>query len=399
MEENNPIDKYFFEYEDRLKEVCKPDYIAEDLKKLKEILQHMFSRCLQAEEQISGNERKQLQGRSDLLALANANAAILLADADEKNKALIGITKQFEEKKRLMDEQSRNLAKANVSAAFLVAEIETKNTELKQINDELKSTQAQLVHSHKMAAMGQLGAGLAHELNQPLCAIKGYAQMMISSVPPDDQNRELLEEIVTQTNRMNKIINSIRSYARTAGNEYKPMDLNKCIEDAFMLFESQLREKNIKTSFELGEQLPQIKGDLNQLQQVFMNLISNSMDAMVSSGAQEKQVKVKTVFLNEDNAVEVIFSDNGVGIPQEIVSEIFNPFFTTKPQGSGAGLGLSIASGIVKTHMGEIGVVSEPGKFTDFHIIFPTVSSEKSSRVGETKEPIVKYNLGTLGEG
>jgi signal transduction histidine kinase len=237
---------------------------------------------------------------------------------------------------------------------------------------ELKDTQEQLIQSSKMAAMGQLAAGISHELNQPLTGIKGFAQAVHMDMEEDNPLKEDINKIIEQADRMDRIIKNIRLFARKSEFEMQEIDINQPIESAVMLMSEQLKVHNILLKKQLDENLPKIEGDLNQFQQVFLNLITNARDAIDSLKRPDGgELTIKTC-LNEDKKnIEIYFQDTGCGIPSEHLENIFNPFFTTKSPDGGIGLGLSIAYRSIENHKGRIEVRSKVGEGTTFKIIIP----------------------------
>jgi two-component system NtrC family sensor kinase len=223
-----------------------------------------------------------------------------------------------------------------------------------------------------MAAMGQLAAGISHELNQPLTGIKGFAQAALMSLDDNSPIREDLKRIVEQSDRIDKIIRNVRFFARKSDFKMEELDVNKPIEDSLMLLTEQLRIHNIRLNKCLTPGLPKIKGDPNQLQQVFLNLITNARDAIDSLNRPEVgEVTVKSC-LSEDKAkIEITFTDTGCGISKENLNDIFDPFFTTKSPDGGMGLGLAVAYRIIESHQGKIEVDSQEGKGAAFKISLP----------------------------
>ncbi len=231
----------------------------------------------------------------------------------------------------------------------------------------LKEAQAELVQSAKLAAMGTLAAGVAHELNQPLTVIRGYAQGLLADAGLDPEVKADLDRIQAQTGRMAKIINHLRDFSRQAKGTFEPVALNDVIEAAFSLLTQQLRLRNVRVVTELDPGLPVIRGDRVQLEQVFINLITNARDAMQSHNGGRLTVKTR----GADPFVEAIVADTGPGIPEGIRARIFDPFFTTKEVGQGTGLGLSISYGIVRDHGGEIRAETRPGWGAVFVVRLP----------------------------
>jgi signal transduction histidine kinase len=247
---------------------------------------------------------------------------------------------------------------------------------------ELEETQAQLVQSEKMSAIGQLAAGVAHELNNPLGGILGYAQFALEKMKkagtgetkPKDQERYIryLTDIEAQARRCKNIVQNLLRFSRSSRTtEFEEVDVNQVIQETRTFVEHQLMMNQVTLVTRLDDKLPLIHGNTGQLQQVFTNLIINALHA----SPPETEITITTRFspaLGEfGGAVEMKVIDQGAGIPQENLSKIFEPFFTTKEVGKGTGLGLSVSYGIVKEHGGEIRAESEVGQGTTFTIVLP----------------------------
>ncbi len=260
-------------------------------------------------------------------------------------------------------------------------ELKDANQYLELANAELKKAQAQLIQAGKMAAMGEFGAGVAHELNQPLAGIKGYTQLLLSMVDEDSPLRPRLEQIDKQASRMKEITQTMWNLARQSNFEYSFIDLRHPIRDSLILISEQFRQHQVEITTEIDEEMPQVYGDANQLHQVFLNFLTNAKDAIDEDVGG--RVKIKAALIADERYVEVLVMDNGRGIPADIVSEIFNPFFTTKAPGKGTGLGLSINYSIIEQHHGFINVHTEPSLGTVFSVILPTEKFAGCSKNGE----------------
>jgi two-component system, NtrC family, sensor kinase len=226
----------------------------------------------------------------------------------------------------------------------------------------------QLQISEKMASIGLLAAGVAHEVNTPLTGISSFTQMLLEGADPADPRTVLLEKIERQTFRAAKIVNGLLNLSRQ-GRENEPgmVDLNAVITDVFALLEHQFSVGSIKIRRELAESAVPVVGIEHQLQQVFLNLFLNARDAMPSGGWLLVSTRM------EDDRVIAEIADTGSGIPAEHLARIYDPFFTTKAIGRGTGLGLSISYGIVREHDGEIHCDSVPGQGTRFTLSLPRV--------------------------
>ena len=226
----------------------------------------------------------------------------------------------------------------------------------------------QLQHSEKMASIGLLAAGVAHEVNTPLAGISSYTQMLRGQVDASDPRAGLLEKIEKQTFRAAKIINNLLNFSRSGRAELEEVDVNRVILDVLSLVEHQLRTARIKVRKELSGDLPPVRGNENRLQQVFFNLVLNARDAMPRGGWLTVATRA------EEDAVVAEVRDTGVGIKREDIKRIYDPFFTTKGIGRGTGLGLSVSYGILQEHGGAIFVESAPGQGTTFLVTLPPMS-------------------------
>ena len=248
---------------------------------------------------------------------------------------------------------------------------------LQKTYQDLKSASAQLTQSAKLAAVGELAAGVAHELNQPLMVIRGHAQELLDEVSVPEKITKDLKLIEKQTGRMMRIIDHLRAFARQSSGAFEPVNLNNTINDSFTLISQQLKNNNIEIIKELDDSIPRIWGDPNKLEQVFLNLMTNSKDAMEDMGHGKLTVKTQPVLdktSNENRKVTgalVLFSDTGAGIANDIIDKVFDPFFTTKEVGKGTGLGLSISYSILEDHGGSITAESNEGAGTTFRLFFP----------------------------
>ena len=229
----------------------------------------------------------------------------------------------------------------------------------------------QLQISEKMASIGLLAAGVAHEVNTPLTGISSFTQMLLQNAEPDDPRTKVLEKIERQTFRAAKIVNGLLNLARPAQVDSGPIDLHAVINDVLSLLEHQLKNGSIQVRKELGPPGLIVQGIEYKLQQVFLNLFLNARDAMPRGGWLTIATSVR-----HDGAIVVEISDTGSGIPPDQLSRIYDPFFTTKDIGKGTGLGLSITYGIVQEHGGTITCDSSVGQGTRFQIALPAASTK-----------------------
>jgi len=247
---------------------------------------------------------------------------------------------------------------------------------LKSAYDQLRTTQARMIQTAKMAAVGQLSAGVAHEINNPLGGILGYAQFILSKLggpefTVDDFKtcRKYLEQIERESQRCKQIVESLLTFSRKSSEKFESVDVKSTMETILSILRRSLELQNIKVTIEYAPQLLQVFGNVNKLQQVFTNIIINTQQAMPEGG--ELIISAKVVEKDKKKKVAISFQDTGCGIPKENLGEIFEPFFTTKQEMKSLGLGLAICYEIIQEHNGEILVESEVGKGTKFTIILP----------------------------
>lgn len=254
----------------------------------------------------------------------------------------------------------------------------------KRHREKLKETYLQLIQSAKLTALGELAAGIAHELDQPLASIKLYLHLILSKPTKRSLLRQDLLIVQEQTQRMNKIIGDIKGFSRQSQFDPSPLNINQPVEDALRFIAKQFELSGIKATKNLSPHLPKVMGDRSQLQQVFLNILINAKDALMGSAKKELSIATRMIENREsgESCIEVTFSDTGCGIPQKIEDKIFNPFFTTKS--SGVGLGLSISKGIIEKHDGSIDISSQENKGTTITITLPNNVAQEDS--GSTKK-------------
>jgi signal transduction histidine kinase len=276
----------------------------------------------------------------------------------------------------------RRQAGLEVANARLQQEMKKRKTMERAASDalsELKETQSQLVQSAKLASIGELVSGVAHELNQPLMVVRANAQLLDRSLKKESSLSghplESLALVQANTKRMMTIINHLHTFSREAKEAFTSVDVNKAIEACLLMVGEQLRLRNIDFQLDLQINLPEVKGNGVRLEQVFLNLLTNARDAIEDGeewADRTRIIKVSTVvFRKEREWVEIRVKDTGTGISDKNSDRIFEPFFTTKEVGKGTGLGLSISYGIIKEHQGEIEVVETGPEGTTFQIRLP----------------------------
>ena len=262
-----------------------------------------------------------------------------------------------------------NQAALALEKAQLYRDSQRQLEKLLAVLDELSRTQAQLVHSEKLASLGVLAGGIAHEINNPLMVILGRTELMLMEDELADRLRRNLDTIRAETERIASIVNGLLTFARKSRQDkMETVNVNEVLERTLMLSEHQLALANVRVIREVDPGLSTIQANPGQLQQVFMNLIINAHHAMPEGG----QLSVRTGSVPQKR-VFIEIEDTGVGIPPEHLNRIFDPFFTTKEEGKGTGLGLAVSRNIVEGHGGLIGVESTVGAGTIFRVVLPEV--------------------------
>lgn len=260
----------------------------------------------------------------------------------------------------------------NVTSSDEIAELTTSFNNmaigLKERDDKLKRANNLLIQSEKMSAFGQISAGIAHEVKNPLTSILGYTQLARRKLGNDDPLMKNLKIIEKETRRTKSIIDNLMKFARAETSELELIDVNKPIEHVATIVDHQLSINQVTINKKLSDNLPLIMGNSNQLEQVVMNLVINAQQAITATGSPGK-VFIETIYTN--NHVEIRVRDSGPGISADIQKKLFEPFFTTKKAGEGTGLGLSVSYGIIQAHKGNIIIKSKPGYGALFVIVLP----------------------------
>jgi two-component system, NtrC family, sensor kinase len=255
-------------------------------------------------------------------------------------------------------------------------------------SDELGRMQARMAQSERLASIGVLAAGVAHEINNPLGGILALTSLTLEDLPASDPSRENLEEVVRQTRRCGEIVKHLLEFSRQHRVSAEPVDLSALLERTLALLERQSIFHNVRVERDLATGLPRVVADASQLQQVFVNILMNAVQAMAERGT----LAIGSRHDADRGDLVLTFRDSGCGIPPDQIDHVFDPFFTTK--GEGTGLGLSIAYGIVSRHKGTIAVESEPGVGTTFSIRLPatgavTEAEPAAQAVPGMPEPLV----------
>jgi two-component system NtrC family sensor kinase len=271
--------------------------------------------------------------------------------------------------------------KQRLAMINMLEDIDAAHKELAKANERLKSTQAQLVQSAKMAAIGELASGVAHEINNPLTTILNNIQLVRliekqKGTVTMEEIKEIMKMMEDAALRCKNITTTLLDFSRLSKGEFKPISVNEVIEKVLTLTEHEMRIDSIFIQKELDPKLPMVNGDFQLLQQVFFNIIGNARWAIKKkSGKKGGTITIKTKYNEDEKKVLASISDTGIGIPEGNLERIFEAFFTTKDVGEGTGLGLSICYNIIKQHKGNIEVESKAGEGTTFKIILPASSS------------------------
>jgi signal transduction histidine kinase len=235
-----------------------------------------------------------------------------------------------------------------------------------QMVSDLRNLQLQIIQMDRMSSIGQLAGGVAHEINNPLTGVLGQAQLLLEKLPLDNPYRNSIERIEVAAQRCRRIVRSLLDFARDKNYRFVTTDLNKLLDETLDFTKTEMDSKNIQLVKDVAPDVPSLKLSYGHIQQVFINIISNSIQAMPNGGKLLISAKKK------NSSLEISFKDSGIGIKREDINHVFDPFFTTKDIGQGTGLGLTVSYGIVQKHMGEIIAESEgEGKGATFTIRLP----------------------------
>ncbi|MBT8362304.1 MAG: PAS domain-containing sensor histidine kinase, partial [Deltaproteobacteria bacterium] len=240
---------------------------------------------------------------------------------------------------------------------------------------EEEVSRAETLRAAQLAAIGELASGVAHEINNPINGIISYAQIILDE-PDDPESQHNLQNIISEGKRIASIVSNLLDFARRREEVFVPSCIKKIVSKSLQLVAHLLEKDGIICSVNIEDSLPPLMCNEQQLQQVFLNLISNARYALNKRYPQpfaDKQLHILGIFLNQNKtpSIRLTFTDHGIGIAAEILEKIFDPFFSTKPKGEGTGLGLSISHGLVRDHGGNLSVQSKLGEWTRFTIELP----------------------------
>jgi len=310
-----------------------------------------------------------------ILRMRNVSQAVASGNLDQETGVERG--DEIGDLAAAFDVMTRRLKERTAEAEKLYGQMVERNLELAEINDRLQRTRAQLVQSEKLAAVGQLTAGIVHDVKNPLAVIKGLAEELDEEELGEDVN-ESLAMIRDSAAKANRIVTDLLKFARQSTPTKNQRDLRDTMDTSLRLTEYLTRKSGVKVITDYPESPVMAMVDAQQIEQVLVNLITNAVQAMPDGG----EIKVK-VYRNHEE-VGVLIRDTGVGIPDENLSRIFDPFFTTKPEDEGTGLGLSVSYGIMAQHGGRIDVESQLGEGSTFTLHFPPGLLEMEAAEDET---------------
>ena len=249
------------------------------------------------------------------------------------------------------------------------------------LRKENEIAQAKVVHSGQLASLGELAAGVGHEINNPLKCIMNYSSIIIRSLDKEDEKREYMDIVLSESRRISSIVSGLLNLSRPANEDMAQVDVRALVSEIRSLSESQIKQDGIDLNINIPDDLPLVKGHFQQLEQVLLNFISNSRYALNEKTAFPEDEK-KTIsimaesYVSKDGSfVRLKLSDNGIGIPNSIKSKVITPFFTTKPIGSGTGLGLSISHDIINKHNGTMHIDSVEGEYFTAILDLPAIDS------------------------
>jgi len=251
---------------------------------------------------------------------------------------------------------------------------QTLEAEVAKKTEEIQKTHEGMVQTEKLASLGRMAAGVAHEINSPLTGIVTFAHLMKKRVPDDGPDAEDLNVIIEQAERCAKIIKNLLTFARATPSEKGELNINDVLSRTIFMIKNQEKFHNIKFNINMEETPFITLGDASQFQQIFLNMLINAADAMNERGTIT--IATRKIIMDDKPFVEIEFTDTGCGIPEEILGKLFEPFFTTKPVGKGTGLGLSVSHGIVKHYGGNIDVKSTAGTETSFFVRLPLIEQK-----------------------
>jgi two-component system NtrC family sensor kinase len=288
--------------------------------------------------------------------LSGADVVLVPLVAGERAIGLLAMTTAPSTLSSVELDRLRRLA----DSVALAVDVRLLEVEERRLEDQLRQTE-------KLVALGELVAGVAHEVNNPLTGISAFAELLLEEGLPTEEQAESVRLIRKEAARAGRVIRDLLVFSRNSGPRHAPVDLNAVVEQTLRLRAYGLRAGEITVELELDHELPLIDGDDAKLQQVVLNLVVNAEHAMLRAAA--RRLRLRTC--RRDDSIVLEVADSGEGMSPEVRRRIFEPFFTTKPEGTGTGLGLSVSYGIVRAHGGDLSVESAPGAGSTFRVVLP----------------------------
>jgi C4-dicarboxylate-specific signal transduction histidine kinase len=337
-------------------------------------------------------EERRRPGEAAALEEQIEHLQLRVRQAEERRRALIHIMGDLNESNRKLGDQRKamlhilkdshrsnlKLEDSRKAMIHIMGDLRSTTQEMERREQELRDKQEQLVQAGKLATLGELTTGVAHELNNPLNNIGLYVGNVIDRLQMDELTPESaledLEKAMEQVRKATEIISHLRTFGRSATVPFEPVDVDEVIERALSLMQQQLRLRAIEVDLDLCPDELVVLGNPIQLEQVFINLLTNTRDALEEVSKETKRIRISSSL--ERDRIEIVFADNGPGIPPSLAQRVFDPFFTTKEVGTGTGLGLSITYSIVKEHGGEISISQTPGGGATFTLELPIVGDD-----------------------
>ncbi len=299
-------------------------------------------------------------------------------------RKLLKMSDEYKEGDQLLsiaDESRDEIGQLSRSLNYMLMRLDENKKELnehirslKRSNEELQQAQHEIIRSEKLASVGRLAAGIAHEIGNPIGIILGYLEMLNKGETPEPERKDFLSRIEIEITRINQIIRQLLDYSRPSSGTPQEASIHDAIHDTVNMLTPQPILEDVRINMELEAEREKVFADPNLLQQVFLNIIMNAADAFTTpetARTNEKENLLNISSRNQGDSIEVRFTDNGPGLDEESVSHIFDPFYTTKEPGKGTGLGLSVCYRILEEMGGTIGVESVEGKGTTLWVVFP----------------------------
>jgi C4-dicarboxylate-specific signal transduction histidine kinase len=337
-------------------------------------------------------EERRRPGEAAALEEQIEHLQLRVRQAEERRRALIHIMGDLNESNRKLGDQRKamlhilkdshrsnlKLEDSRKAMIHIMGDLRSTTQEMERREQELRDKQEQLVQAGKLATLGELTTGVAHELNNPLNNIGLYVgnvidRLQMGELTPEGALEDL-EKAMEQVRKATEIISHLRTFGRSATVPFEPVDVDEVIERALSLMQQQLRLRAIEVDLDLCPDELVVLGNPIQLEQVFINLLTNTRDALEEVSKETKWIRISSSL--ERDRIEIVFADNGPGIPPSLAQRVFDPFFTTKEVGTGTGLGLSITYSIVKEHGGEISISQTPGGGATFMLELPIVGDD-----------------------